>query len=214
MAYIHVPFVRRTACTAVSTTRHTAKTKSRIYADALIQELRQAGRPDRCRAVHAVHGRRHAHGAAGGRSPAHLEVRAVRRARQHIAQDHGGRASTYPGPDKMEACRVAGKPFSLGVQSFDTRSGGDGRVSDRDADRQLFISQSYDQAAVIVISSTASPCRRWNAGWRTSPRPSRPLDGADCYQLTVYRNTRSPLPLRADAFPPGRTSYVGHVRRR
>lgn len=66
------------------------------------------------------------------------------------------------------------------------------------------------------ISSTASPCRRWNAGWRTSPRPSRSSSTAlTATSSTCTGTPRSPRPLRADAFPPGRTSHaVGHVRRR
>lgn len=42
---------------------------------------------------------------------------------------------------------------------------------------------------------------RWLADIATAQ--SLKLDGADCYQLNVYRNTRSPRPLRADAFRRG-----------
>ena len=62
-------FVRRTACTAVSTTRHTAKTKAGSTPTRSFRSCACGGPPRTgCRAgTCRVHGRRHAHGAAGGR---------------------------------------------------------------------------------------------------------------------------------------------------
>ena len=101
---------------------------------------------------------------------------------------------------KLYACATAAGPafegganrFSLGVQSFDTEiRQAMGRVSDRDTlIRQLQLLQSYDQAAVIVDLIYGFPMQtmdRWLADIATAQ--SLKLDGADCYQLNVYRNT-------------------------
>lgn len=120
-----------------------------------------------------------------------------------------GRLSNF-GPDKMEACFEGGaNRFSLGVQSFDTEiRQAMGRVSDRDTlIRQLQLLQSYDQAAVIVDLIYGFPMQtmeRWLADIATASRSSSTARTAT--SSTCTGTPRSPRPLRADAFPPGRTS--------
>ena len=117
-----------------------------------------------------------------------------------------GRLSNF-GPDKMEACFEGGaNRFSLGVQSFDTEiRQAMGRVSDRDTlIRQLQLLQSYDQAAVIVDLIYGFPMQtmeRWLADIATAQ--SLKLDGADCYQLNVYRNTPLAKAIESGRLPAG-----------
>lgn len=80
-----------------------------------------------------------------------------------------------------------------------------GRVSDRDTlIRQLQLLQSYDQAAVIVDLIYGFPMQtmdRWLADIATAQ--SLKLDGADCYQLNVYRNTPLAKAIESGRLPAG-----------
>lgn len=137
------------------------------------------------------------------------EVRAVLPLANDCEITVEGRLSNF-GPDKMEACFEGGaNRFSLGVQSFDTEiRQAMGRVSDRDTlIRQLQLLQSYDQAAVIVDLIYGFPMQtmeRWLADIATAQ--SLKLDGADCYQLNVYRNTPLAKAIESGRLPAGRTS--------
>ena len=156
VAYIHVPFCETHCLYCGFYNKAYREDESRIYADALIQELRLwRGRPGQdAGPVHAVY--------MGGGTPTALQADDLRRILKEVravlplANDCEitveGRLSNF-GPDKMEACFEGGaNRFSLGVQSFDTEiRQAMGRVSDRDTlIRQLQLLQSYDQAAVIV----------------------------------------------------------------
>ena len=134
------------------------------------------------------------------------EVRAVLPLANDCEITVEGRLSNF-GPDKMEACFEGGaNRFSLGVQSFDTEiRQAMGRVSDRDTlIRQLQLLQSYDQAAVIVDLIYGFPMQtmeRWLADIATAQ--SLKLDGADCYQLNVYRNTPLAKAIESGRLPAG-----------
>ena len=115
VAYIHVPFCETHCLYCGFYNKAYREDESRIYADALIQELRLwRGRPGQdAGPVHAVY--------MGGGTPTALqaddlrrilkEVRAVLAARQRL-RDHGGRASVEfrPGQDGS-VLRGRGKPF-------------------------------------------------------------------------------------------------------
>ena len=134
------------------------------------------------------------------------EVRAVLPLANDCEITVEGRLSNF-GPDKMEACFEGGaNRFSLGVQSFDTEiRQAMGRVSDRDTlIRQLQLLQSYDQAAVIVDLIYGFPMQtmdRWLSDIATAQ--SLKLDGADCYQLNVYRNTPLAKAIESGRLPAG-----------
>ena len=213
VAYIHVPFCETHCLYCGFYNKAYREDESRIYADALIQELRLwRGRPGQdAGPVHAVY--------MGGGTPTALQADDLRRILKEVravlplANDCEitveGRLSNF-GPDKMEACFEGGaNRFSLGVQSFDTEiRQAMGRVSDRDTlIRQLGFCRAMIRPPSSWTSSTASPCRRWTAGWRTSPGESLKLDSVRTATSSTCTGTlRSPRPLRADAFPPGRTS--------
>ena len=90
VAYIHVPFCETHCLYCGFYNKAYRKDESRIYADALIQELRLwRGRAGTRR----LYGRGHAHGTSGGRSPAHFEGSPRRAAARQRLRDHGGRAA-------------------------------------------------------------------------------------------------------------------------
>ena len=210
VAYIHVPFCETHCLYCGFYNKAYREDESRIYADALIQELRLwRGRPGQdAGPVHAVY--------MGGGTPTALQADDLRRILKEVravlplANDCEitveGRLSNF-GPDKMEACFEGGaNRFSLGVQSFDTEiRQAMGRVSDRDTlIRQLQLLQSYDQAAVIVDLIYGFPMQtmeRWLADIATAQ--SLKLDGADCYQLNVYRNTPLAKAIESGRLPAG-----------
>ena len=153
--------------------------ESRIYADALIQELRLwRGRPGQdAGPVHAVY--------MGGGTPTALQADDLRRILKEVravlplANDCEitveGRLSNF-GPTRWKrAFEWRGKPFFTGVQSFDTeiRQAMGQKPIATSLIRQLQLLQSCDQPPSSWISSTASHADDANAGWRTSPRPSR-----------------------------------------
>ena len=187
VAYIHVPFCETHCLYCGFYNKAYRSDDSRLYADALIQELRLwRGHPaQEAGPVHAVY--------MGGGTPTALEADDIRRILNEaravlpLANDCEitveGRLSNF-GPDKMEACFEGGaNRFSFGVQSFDTDiRRAMGRVSDRETlIRQLELVQSYDQAAVIVDLIYGFPMQtmeRWQEDIATAQ--SRRLDGAGC----------------------------------
>ncbi|MFR6518464.1 MAG: radical SAM protein [Bilophila wadsworthia] len=210
VAYIHVPFCETHCLYCGFYNKAYREDESRIYADALIQELRLwRGRPGQdAGPVHAVY--------MGGGTPTALQAGDLRRILKEVravlplANDCEitveGRLSNF-GPDKMEACFEGGaNRFSLGVQSFDTEiRQAMGRVSDRDTlIRQLQLLQSYDQAAVIVdlIRLPHADDGTLAGGHRHGPV-------ARSTALTATSSTCTEHPARqgrgAD-LPPGRTS--------
>lgn len=210
VAYIHVPFCETHCLYCGFYNKAYRSDDSRLYADALIQELRLwRGHPaQEAGPVHAVY--------MGGGTPTALEADDIRRILNEaravlpLANDCEitveGRLSNF-GPDKMEACFEGGaNRFSFGVQSFDTDiRRAMGRVSDRETlIRQLELVQSYEQAAVIVDLIYGFPMQtmeRWLEDIATAQ--SLRLDGADCYQLNVYRTTPLAKAIESGRLPAG-----------
>ena len=231
VAYIHVPFCETHCLYCGFYNKAYREDESRIYADALIQELRLwRGRPGQdAGPVHAVY--------MGGGTPTALQAGDLRRILKEVravlplANDCEitveGRLSNF-GPDKMEACFEGGanrgiwgadmvkllqKLLEEGLmdrqgllkEPYFTKGIRMGRVSDRDTlIRQLQLLQSYDQAAVIVDLIYGFPMQtmeRWLADIATAQ--SLKLDGADCYQLNVYRNTPLAKAIESGRLPAG-----------
>ena len=107
VAYIHVPFCETHCLYCGFYNKAYREDESRIYADALIQELRLwRGRPGQdAGPVHAVY-------MGGGTPTALLEGSPRRAAARQRLRDHGGRASVEfrPGQDGS-VLRGRGKPF-------------------------------------------------------------------------------------------------------
>lgn len=152
----------------------------------------------------------------GGGTPTALEADDLRRILREVkavlplANDCEitveGRLSNF-GPDKMEACFDGGaNRFSLGVQSFNTAIRQSmGRVSTREElIAQLERLMSYNQAAVIVDLIYGFP-RQTMELWLEdiAVAQSLYLDGADCYQLNVYRQTPLGKAIEAGKMPAG-----------
>ncbi|WP_300907510.1 heme anaerobic degradation radical SAM methyltransferase ChuW/HutW [uncultured Desulfovibrio sp.] len=196
VAYIHVPFCRSHCLYCGFYTKAWREDESARYTDALIAELGLwRGRAAvESGPVHAVY--------LGGGTPTELAapdmlrlLEAVRRILP-LANDCEitveGRLSNFD-ERKMEACLEGGaNRFSLGVQSFhsDIRRAM-GRIGTReDMARGLERLMGYGQAAVIVDLIYGFPgqdMERWREDLAVAQ--SLGLDGADCYQLNVYRKT-------------------------
>ncbi len=209
VAYIHVPFCQTHClyCGFYSTLYHAED--SRAYADALIAELElwRGRKAMESGPVHALY--------MGGGTPTALDGEDIRRilkaarAALPLANDCEvtveGRLSNFDAR-KMEACLEGGaNRFSLGVQSFHTdirRSMG--RLGSReDMIRGLELLMSYGQAAVIVDLIYGFPnqgMERWLEDIATAQ--SLKLDGADCYQLNVYRQTPLGQAIERGKMPP------------
>lgn len=210
VAYIHVPFCETHCLYCGFYNRGYRPDESRLYADALIRELHLwEGRAAQDQGpVHAVY--------MGGGTPTALEADDLRRILREVkavlplANDCEitveGRLSNF-GPDKMEACFDGGaNRFSLGVQSFNTAIRQSmGRVSTREElIAQLERLMSYNQAAVIVDLIYGFP-RQTMELWLEdiAVAQSLYLDGADCYQLNVYRQTPLGKAIEAGKMPAG-----------
>ncbi len=210
VAYIHVPFCETHCLYCGFYNRAYSPEESRLYADALIRELHLwGGKPaQEIGPVHAVY--------MGGGTPTALEADDLRRILQEVksalplANDCEitveGRLSNF-GPDKMEACLEGGaNRFSLGVQSFNTEIRRSmGRMSSREElVIQLERLLSYDQAAVIVDLIYGFP-RQGMEHWLEdiAVAQSLHLDGADCYQLNVYRHTPLGKAIELGKMPAG-----------
>ena len=209
VAYIHVPFCRSHCLYCGFYSRAWRDDESARYTDALIAELelwrgRNAllGAP-----VHAVY--------IGGGTPTELHAQDMLRLLKAVrtvlplANDCEitveGRLSNFD-ERKMEACFEGGaNRFSLGVQTFhsDIRQSM-GRFGTReDMLRGIEKLMSYNQAAVVVDLIYGFP-RQDMARWQEDLEiaASLKLDGADCYQLNVYRQTPLGEAITRGQFPP------------
>ncbi len=116
-----------------------------------------------------------------------------------------GRIHHFDG-EKMEACLEAGaNRFSLGVQSFDTKTR---RKIGRICSREEVISRletlaSYNQAAIIVDLIYGLPGQTL-ADWEEEIRTflDLPLDGVDLYQLNVFPGSGLAAAMESGALPP------------
>lgn len=210
VAYIHVPFCETHCLYCGFYNKGYRPEESRLYADALIEELRLwRGRPcQETGPIHALY--------MGGGTPTALEATDLRRILQEarrvlpLANDCEitveGRIANFS-REKMEACFEGGaNRFSLGVQSFDT---GIRRTMGRVAGREelierLRVLQSYNQAAIVVDLIYGFPMQtmeRWLRDIATAQ--SLHLDGADCYQLNVYKSTPLARAIQSGRLPAG-----------
>lgn len=209
VAYIHVPFCRTHCLFCGFYRKKYSPEESRQYTDALIAEMAlwRGRRAVESGPVHAVY--------LGGGTPTELEasdmVRLLRAVRDilPLANDCEitveGRLSNFD-TRKMEACFAGGaNRFSLGVQSFhsDIRRAM-GRLGTREEMiRGLEQLMGYGQAAVIVDLIFGFPhqtLERWREDIAVAQ--SLKLDGADCYQLNVYKHTPLGQAIECGALPP------------
>lgn len=196
VAYIHVPFCQTHCLYCGFYNKAYHESDSRLYADALLAELQmwRERKAVQSTPVHAVY--------FGGGTPTALEAEDLKRILEGVREalplandceiTVEGRLTNF-GPRKMEACLEGGaNRFSLGVQSFHTSIRQSmGRLGSReDMERGLEQLLSYDQAAVIVDLIYGFPNQTLEL-WREdiAVAQSLNLDGADCYQLNVYRQT-------------------------
>ncbi|CAK7006124.1 MAG: Anaerobilin synthase [Desulfovibrio sp.] len=208
VAYIHVPFCE-THCLYCGFFRAGyQKEQSRVYTDTLIRELDiWRGRPAQAEGpVHAVY--------FGGGTPTALEpqdmerlIKAVRAALP-VANDCEitieGRSSNLT-KELIEACLEGGaNRFSLGVQSFhtDIRQAMGRRSTKEQLIERLSLLQSYNQAAVVIDLIYGFPMQtmeRWLEDIAIAQ--SLDLDGADCYQLNVYKTSLLAKAIEAGKLP-------------
>ena len=199
VAYIHVPFCQTHCLFCGFYNKPYRQDESRIYADALTAELelwreRAAVNGVESDPVHALY--------LGGGTPTALEaddlLRVLTAARENLPLANDceitveGRLHNFD-TARMEACLEGGaNRFSLGVQSFHTdirRSMG--RLASREEMAQrLEQLLGYNEAAVIVDLIYGFPGQSMEH-WKEDLAVARSLqlDGADCYQLNVYRQT-------------------------
>jgi putative heme utilization radical SAM enzyme HutW len=136
------------------------------------------------------------------------------------------------GQDKMEACVAGGaNRFSVGVQSFDTKvRQGVGRIADRaEVLKGLRALTDLDQGAVIIDLIYGLPGQTmevWERDLKTLIEDTD-LDGADLYQLNVFREgplikavdqgrlpAPADIPAQADMFLRAREIMTGAGFRR
>ena len=198
VAYIHVPFCRTHCLFCGFYKKKYHKDESRLYTNAVIAEMElwRGRKTLESGPVHALY--------LGGGTPTELEpediLRLLKAARRilPLANDCEitveGRLSNFDAR-KMEACLEGGaNRFSLGVQSFHTDiRRAMGRLGTREEMvRGLEQLLAYGHAAVIVDLIYGFPgqtIERWREDIAVAQ--SLKLDGADCYQLNVYKD--SPL---------------------
>lgn len=196
LAYIHVPFCETRCLYCSFFQKSYDPAQSAVYTDALIKELAVwSSRPIQADGpVHAVY--------LGGGTPTALEpgdlkrlLRAVRSSLP-LANDCEitveGRTSNLS-KERIEAALEGGaNRFSLGVQSFDTgirRSMGR-RSSREELAETIKLLQSYEQAVVVVDLIYGLPEQDMET-WLEDLRVARSLnlDGLDCYQLGVHKDS-------------------------
>lgn len=209
VAYIHVPFCRTHCLYCGFYNKAYSQDESRRYTDTVIAEMElwRGRKAVDSGHVHAVY--------LGGGTPTELDApdmtRLLKAVREilPLANDceitMEGRLSNFD-TRKMEACLEGGaNRFSLGVQSFqsDIR-----RSMGRLGTREETISgieqlKSYEQAAVIVDLIYGFPnqtMERWLDDIAVAQ--SLKLDGVDCYQLNVYKQTPLGQAIERGSMPP------------
>jgi len=193
--YIHIPFCQSRCLFCGFFMRLLRKGDSTCYTDALLKEIEQlSGLPAVIsHPIHAVY--------LGGGTPTALNAGDLKRLLEAVchllplANDCEitveGRITDF-GQDKMQACVAGGaNRFSVGVQSFDTKvRQGVGRIADRaEVLKGLKTLTDLDQGAVIIDLIYGLPGQTmavWEEDLRTLIKETD-LDGADLYQLNVFR---------------------------
>lgn len=210
VAYIHVPFCQTHCLYCGFYNKAYRSDDSKVYADTLIAELElwQGKKAVASGPIHAVY--------LGGGTPTALDGPDLTRILQKIAEvlplandceiTVEGRLSNFDSA-KMEACLEGGaNRFSLGVQSFQTdirRSMG--RIgTQEDMVRGLEQLMSYGQASVIVDLIYGFPRQTLDLWLEDiAIAQSLNLDGADCYQLNVYKNAPLGKAIEEGKLPAG-----------
>lgn len=196
VAYFHIPFCRTHCLFCGFYKKKYDSEESRQFTDALIAEMElwRGRKAMEDKPVHAVY--------FGGGTPTELEAADMERLLKAVrsilplANDCEitveGRLSNFDAR-KMEACFSGGaNRFSLGVQSFhtDIRRSMGRMGTQEEMIRGLEQLMRYGHAAVIVDLIYGFPnqtMERWLEDIAIAH--SLKLDGADCYQLNVYRHT-------------------------
>lgn len=198
MAYIHVPFCKMRCLYCSFFQEKYQPEQSAVYTDALIAELDiwQGRAIQEATPLHAVY--------LGGGTPTALaphdlgRLLAAVRNRLPLANDCEitveGSAADLDEALIEAALENGANRFSLGVQTFETsiRRAMGRRSSCGDMARAISRLQSYDQASVVIDLIYGLPDQDM-AVWQNDLRTAHSLnlDGLDCYQLGVHKD--SPL---------------------
>lgn len=223
--YIHVPFCQ-SRCLFCGFFMHTLRQgDSARYTDAVLKEMEQvSGLPAvTSHPIHAVY--------LGGGTPTALDAGDLKRLIEAVCRlfplsddceiTVEGRVSDF-GQDKMRACTAGGaNRFSIGVQSFNTKVRQDvGRIADRAGVLKMLTTLTgLDNGAVIIDLIYGLPGQTmavWEDDLRTLIEETK-LDGADLYQLNVFKGSLlsravdqgklpppADLPIQAEMFLRGR----------
>ncbi len=207
--YIHVPFCESHCLYCGFFNRAFQKEDGSCYTEALLREI------DLWRShpafgsypIHAVY--------IGGGTPTTLDagdlerlLLAVRSALP-LANDCEitveGRVHNF-GPEKMAACLAGGaNRFSIGVQTFHTElRQAMGRIADRETVMQTLTRLTgFDRAVVVIDLIYGFPGQTMDM-WRSDIQDffSLGLDGADLYQLNVFRESPLEKVIARGTMPP------------
>ena len=223
--YIHVPFCQTRCLYCGFFMRTLRRGDSTRYTDALLKEIEQvSGLPAVIsHPIHAVY--------LGGGTPTALDAEDLKRLIKAVCRlfpladdceiTVEGRVADF-GQDKMQACMAGGaNRFSIGVQSFNTKVRQDvGRIADRtDVLKMLTTLTDLDNGAVIIDLIYGLPGQTmavWEDDLRTLVEETK-LDGADLYQLNVFKGSLlsravdqgklpppADIPIQAEMFLKGR----------
>ena len=210
VAYIHVPFCETHCLYCGFFNSGYQKEQSRVYTDTLIRELAiwRDSRAQSSGPLHAVY--------FGGGTPTALEPDDMKRMLDAVrsslplANDCEvtieGRSSNLT-KERIEACLEGGaNRFSLGVQSFhtDIRQAMGRRSTKEQLIERLSLLQSYNQEAVIVDLIYGFPMQTMELWLEDiAVAQSLNLDGADCYQLNVYKTSPLAKAIESGKLPSG-----------
>ena len=224
VAYFHIPFCETHCLYCGFYTKAYNAEESKLFTDLLIKEMSFWEKKNAVNTalIHAVY--------LGGGTPTALEAEDLERLLTHIkkvlplANDCEitveGRLANFS-EHKMESCLKGGaNRFSLGVQTFDTeiRRTMKRIASQEELIKQLELLLSFNQAAVIIDLIYGFPNQTMQHWLRDLEiAHSLNLDGADCYQLNVYKSTplgkaieNGKLPAGAD-FPMQSAMFAASV---
>ena len=210
VAYIHVPFCQTHCLYCGFYNKAYHKNDSKIYTDTLIKELELWSKKKAVTSspIHAVY--------LGGGTPTALDGPDLTKILKKISEilplandceiTIEGRLSNFDA-SKMEACLKGGaNRFSLGVQSFQTEIRRSmGRLgTQEDMIHSLELLMSYGQASVIVDLIFGFPRQTMDLWLEDiAIAQSLNLDGADCYQLNIYKNTPLGKAIEEGKMPAG-----------
>ncbi|RKX58890.1 MAG: heme anaerobic degradation radical SAM methyltransferase ChuW/HutW [Thermodesulfobacteriota bacterium] len=209
--YIHVPFCREQCLYCGFFMRTLRQGDSARYTDALLKEIEQvSGLPAvTSHPIHAVY--------LGGGTPTALDAGDLKRLIEAVCRlfplandceiTVEGRVTNF-GEEKMQACVAGGaNRFSIGVQSFNTRVRQDvGRIADRTEVLEMLttLTDLVENRAVIIDLIYGLPGQTM-AVWEDDLRiliEETKLDGADLYQLNVFKGSLLSRAVNQGKLPP------------